>query len=611
MAPSLESLPVEIFLQVISYLEVLDIVRLQLVSKQLLRTGRDDGFWRLRSFDDSTYLETLMRRRMLFGQRSVGVDEQRAPASPTSVEQERSRERFRIMANWDPVYPGEKVSWYDEYIQRNAPIVMNWFQLPRHSDSSSSKEVAVEARGVALYRPDGADGSLLAVSPLDDGSVCLWDVKGTRGQAGAIVAQSAPGILFGGLLSDLGRATRRQRPQFTTTECVSVDSQRHLAFLSVQNRLVEVDLQRLVATGEETFPWAITALSTSHPTVPLSIGMHLGVHMHDTRVRAGNGTSKHTSRNYGGDDDDDDRCQPRCAPAPHPEPGPISILHLQRPGSEEDMSDDIYTAGRLPIILHYDRRKLSSIKGTIYSGASLCSMTSFPYPFSALDSDLRHEGVLSLGQVERAKAVPGGRTIVACGEYKSKGSLEMYGIGMVPEAATTKRPEGVQYRENSTLKNRQTSSFSKILAVTTHGTRLAFADGAGQIKWFERDGVTEVRSCAIDGGESKEMAPSLFGPAAQDSGDIARKLLPTQQAGGSGDNELLFWTGERLGLVSFSSKPGFETDDFVDLAKTARERAAETQERAYSARMRQLLEKQASDVRFVRNLGVGSGRRDW
>lgn len=362
---------------------------------------------------------------------------------------------------------------------------------------------------------------------------------------------------------------------------------------------MEVDLRRLDVVGEEEFPWAITALSTSHASVPLSVGMNLGVHMHDTRARGLYG--RRTAEGDSGF-------------APHPAPGPLSILHLQRPQSE-DLSDDIYTAGRIPIIFHYDRRMLSAIQDTIYSGASLCSLASLPYPFSALDSDLRREGLLSLGQVERSKSVAGGRTIVACGEYKSKGSLEMYGIGVAPASASSSAPSRnrVQYQENSAFKNRQTSAFSKVLSVATHGTRLVFSDGAGQIKWVERDGVTEVRSCSIGSGdEDHDAASSLFASpqrSAGDTGDIARKLLPTGTGTCVKDNDLLFWTGERLGLVSFTSKPAFTADGFVEHAKTAQQLAAEEQEREYGSRMRQLLEKQANDVRFVRHLGLGSGRR--
>ncbi len=154
----------------------------------------------------------------------------------------RDRERTRILANWDPCFPRERISWYDEYIQRHGPIAVNWFQQPRTEDQPGGIDY-VEVRGVALYRPDnpretpnGGAERLLAVSPLDDGSVCLWDVNGWKGgKRGAVVAKSRPGILFiDGPGADNSR--RSKRVDSGVTECVSVDSQQHKAFFAVQSR---------------------------------------------------------------------------------------------------------------------------------------------------------------------------------------------------------------------------------------------------------------------------------------------------------------------------------------------------------------------------------------
>ena len=150
---------------------------------------------------------------------------------------ERERERVRIMANWDPGFPSERVLWYDEYIQRHGPVAVNWMQCA-YDQAGEGRTASdfVEARGVALYYPDGLSGkTVLAVSPLDDGGVCLWDVGGTRGRRGAIVARSRPGILFiDGPGADNSR--RSKRIDSGVTECVSVDSRQHRAFFAVQSR---------------------------------------------------------------------------------------------------------------------------------------------------------------------------------------------------------------------------------------------------------------------------------------------------------------------------------------------------------------------------------------
>ncbi|KAK3935916.1 hypothetical protein QBC46DRAFT_270696 [Diplogelasinospora grovesii] len=652
-ARNLAKLPQEILLHIISFLEPSHITNLQLVSRNFRQLARDNSFWRLRCLQESLFLEALDRRRLLrlaadaqprdpFLQcastlsssnnnaASLGYDGDHdrdrrlnlhTPTSGPSHES-RERERIRIMANWDPSFPSEQVSWYDEYIQRHAPIAINWFQHAHDRERSRYADY-VEARGVALYRPDNpgeqedADiETVLAVSPLDDGGVCLWDVNGTRGKRkrGAVLAKSKPGILFiDGPGADNSR--RSKRVDSGVTECVSVDSRRHRAFFAVQSHLIEVDLQTLAVVDCESFPWSITALSAASPTVPLTVGTSFGIHLHDYRSRTPFRDDRYEMI------DDFDRMaakhfyerslrhifddQPLPPYAPLAQPGPLNILHMQRPGLEADLSDDIYVAGRFSNILHYDRRKFPSIMDSIHSGARLCSMTSLPYPFSTLDSELRRKGLLSLEQVEKSKSMPGTRTLIACGEYNTKGSLELYGL--------SPPPLGHWSPQISTMKNRQTSSQSKLLSVVNHGTRIAFSDGSGHIKWFERDGFTEVRRCRI-GHSERAHGPSIFA-SMPGSDDIARKLLPTRagQAGARvNDNDLLFWTGEKLGLVTFSAQPGFTAEDFEEHPLgirdgEAHERARE--EQAYADRMRRALERQADDVRFVRNLGLGSGTR--
>ncbi|KAJ4296952.1 hypothetical protein N0V88_003868 [Collariella sp. IMI 366227] len=636
----LSDLPGEILLHILSFLDPVHLTTVQLVSRGFRNLARDNGFWRVHCLQESAFLETLDQRRRYY---KLDDRDARHPAarvfsaganngvangghgndfgatllSTTTGENEddgeggkerrskvtlspeaKERERVRIMANWDPCFPSEKVSWYEEYIQRYAPVAVNWMQhayIPDRERPSAAD--FVEARGAALYYPDGELGeTVLAVSPMDDGSVCLWDVGGTKGKRGAIVARSRPGILFiDGPGAD--NHMRSKRVDSGVTECVSVDSQLHRAFFAVQSHLIEVDLQRLSVVDCESFPWSITALSTASPTVPLTVGTSLGIHLHDYR-------SRKPPRNDQGEVIDvfdrmgaqafyerslqhifDDEPLPPYAPLS--QPGPLSILHLQQPGQEADLSDDIYVAGRFSNILHYDRRKFPSIRGSIHSGARLCSMTSLPYPFSTFDSELRRLGELSTEQVKASKSAPGGRTLIACGEYNTKGSLELYGLSPTPldNIATT-----AGSLQNSTLKNRQTCSRSKLLSVVNHGTRLAFSDGSGCITWFERDGLTEVRRERIGHSERHTPGESLFA-SMPGSDDIARKLLPLRPGGvnqigdeemdgeeerGQGGNKsninngLLFWTGEKLGLVTFSGRPGFKAEEFEE----AREEAA-------------------------------------
>lgn len=222
---------------------------LQLTSKKLLDICRDNALWKARCFEESSFLAQYYRRQHVLSR----YTEQRATASasqdsstqppasrsPYELAEIRRKERIRIMENWDPSYPGENVNWYDEYIQRNAPVAVNWLQQPSWRDGSEN--TYIEARGLALYRPDATDHgtheleTIFAVSPLDDGSVCLWDVTGAKGRKGSIYAKSRPGILFmDGSSAD--NSSRSKRIDSGFTESVSVDSKSHLAFFAVQSR---------------------------------------------------------------------------------------------------------------------------------------------------------------------------------------------------------------------------------------------------------------------------------------------------------------------------------------------------------------------------------------
>lgn len=240
-------------------LEPYAITRLQLVSRKLQKVCLDDELWRRHCFDESAWYEALKSRRNLEELRNKISDDDahRAaipphienqapapaavdkPASPTRVQDEfrlQRHKQLQDMANWDPVFPNERVSWYDEYIQRNGPTCVNWLQVPKMRDRGL--EAQIEVRGMAIYNPyDGDDGrgTMLAVSPLDDGSVCLWDLKGSRGKQGGIVAQSKPEILF---VDGPGSQNSRRSKRIDTgvVECVSVNNDDHKAFFAVQGR---------------------------------------------------------------------------------------------------------------------------------------------------------------------------------------------------------------------------------------------------------------------------------------------------------------------------------------------------------------------------------------
>jgi hypothetical protein len=146
---------------------------------------------------------------------------------------EKSNEKIRIMANWDPSYFNERVHWYDEYIARNAPISTSWMQQPRNRDSAQHEYL--EAKGMAVYRPPGEADATLVVAPLDDGSLCLWDMKGTRGRKGAIVGRSKSGLLSVDKNPKSEEGRRSKMISTGVTECISIDSAQKKAYVAVQS----------------------------------------------------------------------------------------------------------------------------------------------------------------------------------------------------------------------------------------------------------------------------------------------------------------------------------------------------------------------------------------
>jgi hypothetical protein len=233
-------------------LNPLAIVNLQLVCKRLLELGRDDALWREQSFLESSFLEQLPRRREILARPGYGDDAQirdlaRALADSHGLGDSRqtrprkdplglktlSNEKVRIRANWDPVFPGEKVNWYDEYIRRHAPISTSWLQQPRNRESPERE--FLEVRGVALYTPPGKSELTLAVAPLDDGSLCLWDLNGAKGRKGAIWQRSKPGILSVDSQPQIGPSRRSKMVSTGVTECIAVDSIKGRAYVAVQS----------------------------------------------------------------------------------------------------------------------------------------------------------------------------------------------------------------------------------------------------------------------------------------------------------------------------------------------------------------------------------------
>jgi len=490
------------------------------------------------------------------------------------------------MVCWDPTYPNEKVDWYSEYIARHASLSLSWLQQPFNGPNGTGEKL--ETRGLGLLKDNGQD---IVVVPLDDGSVCLWNIgqddTAPDPKDGQIMARSRSSLLsVNGPDGTNWQNPSNSRAKMTSTgvvECVSVDKARNKAYFAVQSGLNEVDLNTLQISSYDRYPFSISALSEATHPVPLTVGTTLSLHIHDPRVGNNGRRSSYTYFTESVDIEQPvDRSQTQnnfsrlhssdpssvLDYATLFQPLPLSILHL-------NPSSTIYVAGRFPSILHYDRRFFPKLSSTIHSGGSLCSVTSLPTPNSP--------------------------TLAAGGEYNGKGSLELYPLTTSSSSDATD--------DNHPIRNRASASRSKILSLTSHGTRLLFSDSDGQLKWVERDGSTLVRRWNINTYSTclTDTIPTqgIFNNDLKE-GDVARKLLPVSSKEKS---EVLLWTGEKIGMLGFKKKPRFVFDSGEDEEAQSvddKEKVEGFDERDYGRMMRRALERQANEVRFVRGLGMGS-----
>lgn len=599
---------------------------LQFVSRRFLNLSRDNNLWRTLCFEHSA---AERRRRRLEPSSSdvdprlaeliraanevanafpVDVHDPSAPSAEAAVQKKVAKRKAALLANWDPTYPGEKVDFYQEFIQRHAPHSISWFQHSRHGHRDDHLHHEATGAGV-LYGAEGLAEKLVA--PLEDGSICIWDAAASDRQ-GRIVARTPMGLLPNKGV-DLDNDTRlaQSRAAMTETgavECVSIDSALQKAFFSVQNTLNEVDLRTLQVVSRTPYPFPITALSEAHHPTPLTVGTNWTVHLHDTRSPPPLPTPS--------------RCELIAGPSSFSrlqtgdfgshvslaQPGALSILHLP-PTRAWDANGDIWVAGRFTSILNFDRRFFPRLRGTLHSGARLSCLSALPYPF--LPPDLRPSTRAAI------KPAPG-ITLVAAGEYKGKGSLELYASS--PDPTRSVNTSDVRSTRNplASYLNRQTASASKLLAVAPHGTRIAYADGDGNVRWVERDGRAGVRGVNINAAEGERAASSSSWSAAEappPPEDIVQKIMPTAnpslharttRPAPLGRDNLFVWTGGgRLGQIGFEGEAWSE-DVFYDAAEQvdSAEGLLREREREVVSAMRRALEGHAREVRWLGGYGL-------
>jgi hypothetical protein len=107
---------------------------------------------------------------------------------------------------------------------------VNWLQQPRNIESGA--QYPMEVRGAGVFEPPGGDEAVMVVGPLDDGSICIWDVNGPPGRRGRIIGRSATHTLCTSRFAS--DAPRSRMISTGVTECISVDNHQKRAYIAIQ-----------------------------------------------------------------------------------------------------------------------------------------------------------------------------------------------------------------------------------------------------------------------------------------------------------------------------------------------------------------------------------------
>nr|KMM64804.1 hypothetical protein CPAG_01156 [Coccidioides posadasii RMSCC 3488] len=550
----MDKLPAELILNITSYLAPEDLLILQLVSKAFLTFGRDDLLWRSLLYE-SAWRDANPSMYNAHRAQVNGLDHHATRAAPSTH-------------SHDPIYGKEGIDWYSEYMTRNAPISIRWLQQPK---SKALHGVCNrEIKGMGLLKRSAYAESRRVVAPLDNGSVCVWDISQQKpgeptASWGQVVNTSKRGILFHDHSGRTGTSARKHvNESLVGGNCVNVDSPRSRVYIAVGNCVSEVDLAALQVVSQHNYPQCVSSLSQRQVDydAPITVATTKDLYIYDPRCPAKPGALDHTTtvqcltaelaaldvkllcplppRNSGS--------------ASLPKPMALSVLHPPLPDI-----NTIFVAGRFPSILQYDRRFFSTLQDTIYSGARLSALTTVPEVFH-----------LGLG-----RAWQNHRGLVACGEYNGKGSLEMYGFSNESSASSFWDAEPTTIDKSTVYQNRQSTSASKVLSVATHGAKLVYSDANGNVRWVERDGKTPIRVWNINhdpqsrGGregagrrdldDSGDIIPETIPPVLRvligerGRSDFIRQLLST--GGDLTEDEILVWTGSRVGSLGFYPHP--------------------------------------------------------
>ena len=452
-----------------------------------------------------------------------------------SVSQDRRAWRRVALARTTPKRRREyeltdEIDWKAEYIARNAEISVHWLKRP----SGRSNPSCLDVQSVSTCN----EGRSL-ITAFNGGRIGIWDIgryaeyedqdvrrSTLKATSDASTIQTAPGHM------------EYRVP--TYTESMSVDNGSGKAYVASGSSLVDIDLQTLAAAGRSSYTTSVTALSAITSSLPMTVATEEGIHIHDPRL--------HNSQNI------------ETAPTGHHTPNILSILH-RGPHA-------IHVAGRFPSIITYDRRFLSKVHSTIWSGA---------------------HALTSLSELPQSGPYQHGGALLAAGQHKSqyeKGSLEIYNpdplIPLHNGIATT-------YQSH---RNRAGYCGRKLLYAIPHGCRIVCSDSDGHLTWVERDARPIVRQWDLPpSGEEEAMA---------------RKIIRLGNDPEDPRADLAIWTGTAVGIVGFGTRRFDARGEAGDEESQLEEGEYEDKEHAWRELTRRELHRQAEDLRYLNGFGFFS-----
>ncbi|KAF8427368.1 hypothetical protein EV426DRAFT_404447 [Tirmania nivea] len=473
---ALDSLPDELLMHIISFIQPRDLVPLHKTSNHLRAlTRQDPHLWRNKTI--ASHDEQIAEHRSLTANLLASHSDYTPLDGPV---EKREKGYSRHLPPNITATGGKKIDWYEEWKWRFAPLRMEWLDhyssawgtnggestsdedddnlglstsIPPACSSSATyldslsgmKAADLEVRGVTAFSSSGIHGDRdMLFSPFSDGSVAVFDLRsfgrrqldqgwvdGDDDDDWRLLGRSRPGLvsvatgsgrgsyLVGGNGGRSVGGLKTTKAPNGVVECVSVDPWSGKGWVAVEGRLIEIDLHTLTKVAEHKLPFSITALSQTSNPHPLTVCTTNYMHLYDPRI-AVNNNFMNTMR------------------APLHQTGAFSILHSNN-GQATGGEDTIFLAGRFKAILAYERRMFPKMKIPMYTGSKLSTLSSFPSPASGSSAFGEGNGTLENNGSNSVEM------IVAGGEYNGHGSLELYPVYTINNTNTRSLPDSNRF----------------------------------------------------------------------------------------------------------------------------------------------------------------------